>query len=142
VSEYERRDGGGTVAPEFAVTSTTQVEIDGLDTMRGLLGRELDTNLRPGLHRICSDHDRGVGFAPATQSAQVDQTQYDYSLALAAATENLHTYVTFAQVLIDAIYTVIERYGNTEASADQMMRLLQDRIAAGQAARDPYLWPV
>jgi hypothetical protein len=142
VSQYERREGGGTVAPEFAVTSTTQVDVDGLGTMRGLLGRELDANLRPGQHRICSDHDRGVGFAPATRSGQVDQTQYDYSLALAAATDNLRTYVKFVQVLIDAIHTVVQRYGNTEASSEQMMTLLQDRITAGQAGVDPNVWVV
>ena len=144
--EYEEDDQ----VPERPPMTLTpiDVDVDGLTDFRAFLIRELDTNLKPAADSICSDHGMGAHFGVGNAGTQVQAARKRYAEALEASTKNLATYVSTAEIMIEAIQKVATMYANVDLSAattysgvgkdlfDALAAGVQDRLDAIQLERD------
>jgi len=134
----ELGDGGIPPHTELKLTHV-EVDVDGLTDFRSLLGRELDTNLKPGVQGITHDHSMGVGFGLRNVGNQVQAARRTYHESLRTSTANLAEYVETAEILIDAIHRVATKYGETDlSSAANSARVTAELAAAfndAQAAK-------
>ncbi len=113
-----------------------EVDVDGLNEFRSFLGRELDTNLRPGVLGINNDHSVGVGFGQRNIGLQVQAARATYHESLRTSTANLTEYVEASEILIDAINRVATKYGETDlSSAANSARVAAELSAAFSEAQ-------
>jgi hypothetical protein len=120
--EYEEDDQ----VPERPPMTLTpiDVDVDGLTDFRAFLIRELDTNLKPAADSICSDHGMGAHFGVGNAGTQVQAARKRYAEALEASTKNLATYVSTAEIMIEAIQKVATNY----ADADLSVAVQSDKV--------------
>lgn len=112
----------------FALTAI-QVDIDGLADFRSLLSRELDANLRPGSHEILNQHLMGPRFGVGNPGIGTTAARERYTELLKASTENLGAYVRIADVLIDALGDVVERFRGADGAAGVTLSQLYVAVA-------------
>jgi hypothetical protein len=93
------------------------VHIDGLDDFRAFLGRELDANLRPGVTTILADHILGVQFGVNIAGTGIQSARSRYHESLQAAATNLSTYVQVAEVLVETLHRVVDKYRESDLSS-------------------------
>ena len=128
--------------PEGFTLTGIQVDVDGLAAFRTMLHLELEKNLRPGAQRIINDQMAGYGFGVNSESAAVNYAQGLYVDALSASTNNLRMYMRIAQVLVDAINEIIDRYTESDLSGEDLLNMVSARLKAANAAAlapNPYI---
>jgi hypothetical protein len=122
---------------DVRATVPVSVNLDGLSTFRTFLSQELQHTLEPTGTKVIDGHNLGIGFGPTTRSMQVSMAQLTYSEQLSTSCDNMTRYIQFVQVLIDSIQLIIDRYADSDMTADDMMNLLQAKLNLAEAP-DPY----
>lgn len=128
--------------PETFTVRGVHVDVDGLAAFRAMLHLELTQNLQPGAQRIIRDQRLGCGFGQGSASASVIYAQAVYNAALDTSAKNLELYVRTAQVLIDAIHDVIERYNQSDLTMGLLRDAINERMDAANATAvtpNPYV---
>ena len=99
------------------VTTSLQVNIDGLNDFRALVGLEVDTNLEPGSDDVINDHVMGVRFGSRNPGHHMGTATKDYHDALDVSTKNLLAYVRTANLLTRTINIVMDQYQSVDLTA-------------------------
>lgn len=106
------------------------VDVGDLASFRSLLHRELVLNLGPAGRRIITEHATGPGFGWNTVSSELRALHEAYAYALQVSCHNMAHYLQRAEVLIDAIHEVMEKYQQSDLSADDLIAAMTDHIKA------------
>jgi hypothetical protein len=115
-----------------------KVDLDGLGGFKTFLSKELQLNIEPIGNQIIAGHNLGIGFGPNYQSEQVSMAQLKYSEQVSQSSDNMQKYIQFVQVLVETIQLVIEKYIDSDMTADDMMNIIQNKLNAAEAP-NPYM---
>ena len=135
----EVHDEGGTSLPYTHLNLTHfEVDVDGLDDFRKLVGQELEANLRPTAASIKNDHELGVAFGLQNPSMMIREAQLRYGQVLADSTRTLTTYIAAAEHLIEAIARISANYRDTELTTVAMAEVVRNELleVTAQAMRN------
>jgi hypothetical protein len=122
-------DGGASPNTVLNVIHV-EVDVDGIADFRALLGRELDTNLRPAVAGIHADQAVGVGFGHAMPGKQIEAAQASYRAVLQGSTKILATYIAVAEELNAAMQRISERYRDADLTSARMSDAVRTELAA------------
>lgn len=122
-------DGGGSSIPYVPINLTHyQVEIDGLDEFRSLLGRELDTNLRPAAERIFEDHGLGAAFGRGIPGHDVRLAREKYRYVLDGSIRMLAIYIAVAEHLTQTLAEIADEYRDADLTSAAMGEAIRARL--------------
>jgi hypothetical protein len=125
----EVHDEGGTSLPYTHLNLThLEVDVEGLDDFRKLVGQELEANLRPAAAGIKNDHELGVAFGLQNPSLLVREAQLRYGQVLEDSTRALTTYIAAAEHLIEAIGRISASYRDTELTSVAMAEVVRNEL--------------
>jgi hypothetical protein len=135
----EVNDEGGASLPYTHLNLThVEVDVEGLDDFRKLVGRELDSNLRPAAAGIQSDHALGVAFGLHNPSQMIRSAQLQYGQVLGDSTRTLAIYINAAERLIEAITRISANYRDADLTSSAMTDVVRKELLAVTAqALDP-----
>lgn len=122
-------DGGSSGLPYVPLDLThIEVEIEGLDEFRTLLGQELDTNLRPAAERILQDHSLGVRFGNSIPGHNVRLAREKYRYVLDGSTRMLATYIAVGEELIRTLAEIADEYRDADLTSAAMGEAVRARL--------------
>jgi hypothetical protein len=119
--------GDGDAPPAF-VPGIIKVDIHGLEDFADLLRDELEANFSPAVSRIISDHSAGACFGRNNVSLDMKAARERYELCLQRAMDNLTTYISASQTLIEAARKIAANYRSADELSAAKSAAVEDAL--------------